>query len=168
MSVFNDNNNDTLFELSAHINCENIKCYNAQKNTNIFEERSINCNAFANESNREYFTNNSLMNYLEFDKWEFNSCDPYNRGSIYQNTKDCQGFECNDDTFLIKPHNCHTYKNGIKFHSEKNSYYSYHQIFNNIKGREETPQNCETGNKYQPQVQIMSKCKPIKALAEYK
>lgn len=169
MSVFNDNDNDTLFELSAHINCENIKCFDAQKNTNIFQERSIDCNAFANESNREYYTNNSLMDYLSFDRWIYSKCNPYTRKNNYENIKDCKGFECNDSTFLIKPNNCHDYRNGLKYYPEKNSYCSRnHQIWHNLKGREEMVQNCETGNQYQPQIQVMGKCKPIKALAEYK
>lgn len=169
MSVFIDNDNDTINKLSEHINCENIKCYIGQKNPNIFQQRAVDCNAFANESNREYYVNNSMMDYLSFDKWVYNKCDPYNRGSIYQNIKDCKGAECNDGTFLIKPNNCHDYRNGLKYYPEKNSYCSRnHQIFKNLKGREEIPQHCETGNQYQPLLSQIQGCKPIKALAKYK
>ncbi len=169
MTVFLENNNDYLFELSEKINCENMHCYEKQKNRNIFEERAIDCNAYANERNKEYYTNHSMMDYMEFDKWIYNKCNPYKFNSSIKPSKNCMGFACNDnESFLIKPSNKHTYRNGLRYNKETNKYCSkLHQIWNNMPDKCEIPQHCSEGG-YKPiYAEDLGRCKPLTNISEY-
>ena len=167
MSVFDITNN--YFELSEDINCFNIQCLENTKDKEVFADRAMDCTAYGNENNKFYHMNHNNA-YLDFDKWITNKCNPYEFNKNPQPPPyDCQGFECNDDTFYIKPHNCHTYKNGLYYDKEKNMVCSEcHQIWNNMKGRSEVKQEYRQASDFVPATQIMGKCKPIKYLATYR
>jgi hypothetical protein len=175
MSVFNENNNDTLFELSEKINCEDISCNEASRDRSRFFDRAVDCSAYGNEKNREYYTNHSMMDYLAYDKFITNKCNPYVSKNTIPPSKNCLDFECNDNvSFVLKPHNVHTYKNGIRFHPSKEGetyrgkpslgkYCSYNQVWHNIRDKYEIPQNCEKINgNFEPRLATMEGCKPIR------
>ncbi len=167
MSVFIDNDNSELFDISEKINCQNMKCYENQKNRNIFAERTMDCNAFANEKNREYYTNHLIMDYLEYDKFIYNKCIPYKFNSTIKPSEDCMGFKCNNEAFLIKPSNKHTYRNGLRYNKEKNLYCSkLHQIWHNIRDKCEISQHCQESG-YKPIYSESTGCKPLKNIADY-
>jgi hypothetical protein len=162
MSIFLENNNDYLFELSEKINCHNISCYEKQKNRNIFAERAIDCKAYANENNYLF------SDYLEYDKWIVNKCNPYKFNSTIKPSTNCMGFQCNNDTFLIKPSNKHTYRNGLRYNEDTNKYCSLtHQIWNNMPDKCEIRQHCQESG-YAPIIsESQGRCKPINNMADY-
>ncbi len=160
-------NSDNLFQLSENISCKNISELDNSKNIGSFAKRAIDCTAYGNENNKNYFLEHSPMDYLEYNKYVSNKCNPYSKSQFGINNRgleDCNGFKCNDNTFYIKPNNKHTYLNGIKYNCETNKYCSFHQIYNNIKGKEEQSQYIEKGNCYEPEYSQIRGCKPIKAL----
>jgi hypothetical protein len=160
-------NSDNLFQLSENITCKNISELDNSKNIGVFAERTINCGAYGNENNKNYFLKHSPMDYLGYDQYIYNKCNPYSKAQFGINNsglEDCNGFKCNDNVPYIKPHDYHSYRNGLKYNPNTNKYCTYHQIYHNLKGREEIPQHIEKGRCYVPLEDSMKGCKPIKAL----
>jgi hypothetical protein len=168
MSVFIQNNNEynNIFNEYEKFNCDSIDCLESRKNKDVFFDRSVDCAFFGNENNKNYYMNHS-PNYLWSDYRADNCINIVQKKPSI--SKDKIGFECNDETFLIKPKNCHNYRNGIHYNEKNNLYCTNHQIFNNVKEKDEVSQHCENNNNYQSfYSSTIGRCKAIHHPEEWK